>query len=95
MAVEVVRVVAGEAHSDSTSDVAEMMVVAVEQDLAALNDRAAEDERRITDVETQTQLLAAAVIAIAATDKSVAPAVKAIKAILPRGGTPEKPDSPA
>jgi hypothetical protein len=83
------------ARDDSEANVVEMMSLAVQQDLTALNKRADGDEERLEKVEAVTKTLAEAIMVIAATDKSVEPAVNAVKAILKGGRTAEKPDDPA
>lgn len=56
------------------------LVDAIKQDLEALAHKEIGDEDRLTKLETQTQVLAEAVIAITKTDETLAPAISAVKA---------------
>jgi hypothetical protein len=57
----------------------ETVVAAVTEDLRATPDQAAIDEERLVKIETQTRVLAEAVIAITDTSDALAPAVQAVK----------------
>jgi hypothetical protein len=74
-----VRAVGGRPVSPETRDT---LTHALTRDLNVASDQARVVEERIAKIETQTQVLADAVIAIAATAPSVAvaPAVEAVKA---------------
>lgn len=82
-AVQLIRQTLGDTKLTPSS--LELLTVAVEQDLVALAVHAADDERRLVRVETQTQLLGEAVIALARTgtsdaaQTSLALAVQAVK----------------
>ena len=56
------------------------LVDAIKQDLDTLAHKEIDDEDRLTKLETQTQVLAEAVIAITKTEETLAPAVSAVKA---------------
>lgn len=77
--IEIVEAAVGDIVSPRTR---ETLTDAITQDLAAANDQAMLDRERLAKVESQTRVLADAVIAIADTGPSVAvaPAVKAVKA---------------
>ena len=62
----------------STAEIG-VLVDAVEQDLGTVADQAALDEERLARVETQTRVLAEAVLAITETAVSLAPAVQAVR----------------
>ncbi len=68
-------------HEDRQLSTAEIgvLVDAVEQDLGTVADQAALDEERLARVETQTRVLAEAVLAITETAVSLAPAVQAVR----------------
>ena len=55
------------------------LVEALTEDLRAASDRATVDEERLVKIETQTRVLAEAVIAITDTAEAVRPAVQAVK----------------
>jgi hypothetical protein len=56
------------------------LVDAIKQDLNTLAHKEMDDEDRLTKLETQTQVLAEAVIAITKTEETLAPAISAVKA---------------
>ena len=66
------------------------IVDALEHDIVAAADSARIDEARISKIETQTQALAEAVIAMAETAATLAPAVRAVKAEM--SSLPDTPD---
>jgi hypothetical protein len=84
-AVEIVREVteATDVAVDGTTDI-KAVAVALERDLKTQAERPADDHDRLAAVETQTQALAQAVIAITSPDKGIAPAVEAVKASMKR-----------
>jgi hypothetical protein len=55
------------------------LVNALTDDFRAESQRATDDEERLAKIETQTRVLAEAVIAITAVDVAVAPAIQAVK----------------
>ena len=71
------------------------LVDAIKQDLDTLAHKEAGDENRLTKLETQTQVLAEAVVAITKTDETLAPAISAVRAEMhgPHS-TERKPDPP-
>ena len=77
--IEIVEAAVGDIVSPRTR---ETLTDAITKDLGAANDQAMLDRERLAKVESQTRVLADAVIAIADTGPSVAvaPAVKAVKA---------------
>ena len=70
------------------------LVDAIKQDLYTLAHKGIDDEGRLTKLETQTQVLAEAVIAITKTEETLAPAISAVKAEMhgPHS-TERKPDA--
>jgi cell division septum initiation protein DivIVA len=72
------------------------LVDAIKQDLDTLAHKETDDEDRLTKLETQTQVLAEAVIAITKTEETLAPAISAVKAEMhgPHS-TERKPDGSA
>ena len=58
----------------------ETLVDAIKKDLSTLAHKEVDDEDRLAKLETQTQVLAEAVIAITKTEESLAPAISAVKA---------------
>lgn len=72
------------------------LVDAIKEDLDTLAHKETADEDRLAKLETQTQVLAEAVIAITKTEETLAPAISAVKAEMhgPRS-TERKPDTPA
>ena len=70
------------------------LVDAIKQDLDTLAHKEIHDEDRLTKLETQTQLLAEAVIAITKTEETLASAISAVKAEMhgPHS-TERKPDA--
>ena len=58
----------------------ETLMDAIKQDLDTLAHKEMDDEDRLTKLETQTQVLAEAVIAITKTEETLAPAISAVKA---------------
>jgi len=73
------------------------LVDAIKQDLESLAHEEIGDEDRLTKLETQTQVLAEAVIAITKTDETLAPAISAVKAEMhgPQHSTERRPDTAA
>ena len=71
-----------------------ILVEAVERDMTTLAEKVNDDGNRLAKLETQTQVLAEAVIAITKTDETLAPAISAVKAEMhgPRS-TERKPDA--
>lgn len=70
------------------------LVDAIKQDLDTLAHKEMGDEDRLAKLETQTQVLAEAVIAITKTEETLAPAISAVKAEMhgPHS-TEHKPDA--
>ena len=70
------------------------LVDAIKQDLDTLAYKERDNEERFTKLETQTQVLAEAVIAITKTEETLAPAISAVKAEMhgPHS-TERKPDT--
>jgi hypothetical protein len=67
------------AVSDVSVDERQTLVDALARDLLAASNLADAEEERLVKIETQTRVLAEAVIAITATSDAVAPAVQAVK----------------
>ena len=70
------------------------LVDAIKQDLGTLANKGRDDEGRLSKLETQTQVLAEAVIAITKTEETLAPAITAVKAEMNAPpSTAPKPDA--
>ena len=78
-AVALVQMIADQTGGTLSNAQLAPVIRAVAQDLQNGADKAAADEERLTEVETQTRVLSEAVMAMTETADSPAPAVKVVK----------------
>jgi len=78
-ASDLARTLSADMHLEVSEASLDAVAQAFEQDVVARSHKAKDDEERLTRVELQTQVLSEAVIAITKIEKTLAPAVRAVK----------------